>query len=108
MASRYLSTEIFIFATSLFQVKGAAIPSSKKDRGRVAACGGPTEGFVKEVVDGPIIDIAGTIDKEGLINGSALDRAMGDMPLIESIEVAGETPSEASDRRFRGYSQIST
>lgn len=102
MASRYLSTAFFMLATNRFQVKGAEVPSSKKDRGNVAACGGPNVGFVKEVADGPIIVIAGTIDKVGLENWSALDRATGDRPFIESIEVAGDTPSETSDRRFRG------
>lgn len=104
MASLYRSTALFIFATSLFQVRGAAEPSSKKDRGNVAACGGPREGFVKEVVEGPMIGMEVTMDKLGLVNGSARDRCGGDAPLIESIEVAGDTPSETNERRFRGYS----
>jgi hypothetical protein len=95
-------------ATSLFQVNGAAEPSSKNDRGSVAACGGPSEGVVKEVVDGPMIGIEVTMDKFGLEKGSARDRVMGDIPFIESIEVAGDTPSDTNDRRFRGWIQFST
>ncbi len=91
-----------MFATSLFHVNGAADPSSKKDRGKVAACGGPRAGFVKEVADGPIIGIVGTMDKLGLEKGSPLDLVMGDRSFIESIDVAGETPSETCDLRFRG------
>jgi len=74
----------------------------------VAACGGPSEGVVKEVVDGPMIGIEVTMDKFGLEKGSARDRVMGDIPFIESIEVAGDTPSDTSDRRFRGWIQFST
>jgi len=48
---------------------------------------------VKEVVDGPMIGIEVTMDKFGFEKGSPRDRAMGDIPLIESIDVAGETPS---------------
>lgn len=92
-----------MLATSLFQVNGAAEPSSKKDRGKVAACGGLSEGFVNEVVEGPMMGMAVTIDRFGLMKGSAgRDRVTGDAPLIESIEVAGEIPSETKDRRFRG------
>ena len=102
IASRYRSTAFFMLATSLFQVNGAAEPSSKKDRGNVAACGGPSEGFVKEVVEGPMIGMELTMDRFGLEKGSARERVIGDIPLIESIDVAGDTPSDTSDRRFRG------
>ncbi len=90
-----------MFATSLFHVKGAADPSSKNDRGRVAACGGPSEGFVNDVVEGPIIGIEVAMDKFGFAKGSTRDRVTGDIPLMESIDVAGETPSEV-DRRCGG------
>ena len=93
-----------MLATSLFQVSGAADPSSKKDRSRVAACGGPSAGLVKEVVEGPMIGMEVTIDKFGFEKGSFRDRVTGDMPLIESIDVAGDTPSETNDRRFRALS----
>jgi len=101
IASLYRSTAFFIFATSLFQVNGAAEPSSKKDRGNVAACGGPSEVLVNEVVEGPMIGMEVTIDRFAA-KGSARERLMGDIPLMESIDVAGDTPSETSDRRFRG------
>jgi hypothetical protein len=92
-----------MLATSLFQVIGAAEPSSKKDRGKVAACGGLSEGVVKEVVDGPMMGMAVTMDKFGLMKGSAgRDRVTGEAPFIESIDVAGEIPSETRDRLFRG------
>ena len=87
-----------MFATSLFQVKGAA-PSSKNDRGKLAACGGPSKGFVKEVVEGPMIGTAETMDKFGLAKGSARDLVTGEVPLMESVDVAGDTPSETKDRR---------
>lgn len=80
-------------ATSLFHVSGAAEPSSKNDRGKVAACGGPSAGVVNEVVEGPMIGIA-VKDTFGVLNVSARERVPGDVPLIESIEVAGETPSD--------------
>jgi hypothetical protein len=63
---------------------------------------------VKEVVEGPMIGIEVTMDKFGFVNGSARDRVTGDMPFIESIEVAGDTPSDTKDRRFRGYIPVST
>lgn len=63
---------------------------------------------MKEVVEGPMIGIEVTMDKFGFVNGSARDRVTGDMPFIESIEVAGDTPSDTKDRRFRGYNPVST
>jgi len=84
------------------------VPSSKKDRGSVAACVGACAGLVNDVVEDPMTGIVVPIDKFGLEKGSALDRVAGDMPLlIESIEVAGETPSETCDRRFRGCFSLS-
>lgn len=62
---------------------------------------------MKEVVDGPMIGIEVTMDKFGLVKGSALERDIGESPLIESIDVAGDTPAEGCDRLFRGYWQIS-
>lgn len=100
IASRYRSTAFFMLVTSLFQVNGAAEPSSKKDLGNVAACGGPSCVLVKEVVEGPIIGIAVTMDRF-VEKASFRGRLTGDIPLMESIEVAGDTPSE-TDRRFRG------
>jgi hypothetical protein len=93
-----------MFVTSLFQVNGAAEPSSKNEWGIVAVCVRPSGGFVNEVVEGPMtgIEVTPVIDKFGLEKGSACDRVVGDMPLIESIDVAGDTPSETKDRRFRG------
>jgi hypothetical protein len=92
-----------MLATSLFQVNGAAAPSSKNDRGKVAACVGASAGFVNEVVEEPIAGIEVTIERFGFEKGSARDREVGDIPLlIESIEVAGDTPSETNDRLFRG------
>jgi hypothetical protein len=90
-----------MLATSLFQVNGAAEPSSKKDRGSEAACGGPSAVLVKEVVEGPMIGMEVTMDRF-VEKGSVRERVMGDIPLMESIDVAGDTPSETSDRRFRG------
>jgi hypothetical protein len=55
-----------------------------------------------------MIGIEVTMDKFGLEKGSARDRVMGDIPFIESIEVAGDTPSDTNDRRFRGWIQFST
>lgn len=62
---------------------------------------------MNEVVEGPRIGMAVTMDRFGFRNGSARDRVIGDMPLIESIDVAGEMPSEMCERRFRGYEEIS-
>jgi hypothetical protein len=92
-----------MLATSLFQVNGAAEPSSKNERGKVAASVGASEGLVNEVVEDPITGIEVTIERLGFENGSARDLVVGDIPLlIESIEVAGDTPSETNDRRFLG------
>lgn len=57
---------------------------------------------MKEVVDGPIIGMLETMERLGFVKGSVLVRLTGDMPFIESIDVAGEIPSETKDRRFRG------
>lgn len=57
--------------------------------------------LVKEVVEGPMIGIEVTMDRF-VEKGSVRERLMGDIPLMESIDVAGDTPSETSDRRFRG------
>ncbi len=91
-----------MFATSLFHVSGAAVPSSKKDRGTLAACGGPRAGVVKDVVEGPITGMDVTIDRFGFEKVSVRVRFIGDRPFNESIEVAGDTPSEIYERRFRG------
>ena len=92
-----------MLATSLFQVNGAAAPSSKNDRGRVAACVGAIAEFVNEVVEEPMAGIEVTVERFGFENGSVRDREIGDIPLVmESIEVAGDTPSEINDRLFRG------
>lgn len=93
-----------MLATSLFHVNGAADPSSKKDLGSVAAYAGPPGGFVKEVFEVPMIgiDVMLLIDRLAFENGSFRDRVIGDMPLMESMDVAGDTPSEMCDRRFFG------
>ena len=48
---------------------------------------------MKEVVDGFTIGIA-VRDTLGVLNVSARERVPGDVPLIESMEVAGDTPSD--------------
>jgi hypothetical protein len=103
IASLYRSTALFILATSLFHVKGAAIPSSKKDRGSVAACGGPSEGFVKEVREVPVVGNVLPMERVGCEKVSPRCRLVGDIPLfIESMDVAGDIPSESIDWRFWG------
>lgn len=95
-------------AIKRFHVKGAADPSSKQDRGKLPAWGvvrGAVGLFVKEVIDGPTVDGMDVImDKLGFEKGSFRDREMGDMPLIESMDVAGEIPSRSDlkERRWRG------
>jgi hypothetical protein len=42
-----------------------------------------------------------TMERFGFAKGSARDRVMGDMPLIESMDVAGDSPSETRERLFR-------
>lgn len=60
-------------------------------------------GFVNEVVEGPTTGMEDVIERFELVKTSPLDRTLGDIPLlIESIEVAGDTPSEINDRFLRG------
>jgi hypothetical protein len=54
---------------------------------------------MKEVAEGPI-GMEVTLDKF-VEKGSVRERVIGDIPLMESIEAAGDTPSETSGRRFR-------
>lgn len=93
-----------MLATSLFQVNGAAEPSSKNDRGKDAACVGLSVGLVNEVVEDPLTGIEVTIERFELDNGSPREREVGDIPplLMESMDVAGDTPSVTNDRRLRG------
>lgn len=83
-----------MLATSVFHVNGWEAPSSKKDRGIVAACGRLKPAFVNEVADarmgvGPAAD---DIDRLVLMNGSVPRRNAGTKPEIESIEGEGEIP----------------
>lgn len=64
----------------------------------------PTEGrLVKEVEEGPV----GRDDVLEYMKGSFFDRARGDMPFIDSMDVAGDTPSESCDCCLRACNQIS-
>jgi hypothetical protein len=94
MASLYRSTALFILATSLFHVRGAEEPSSKKVRGTTPDCGEPPiVGLVKEVDEG--LEVGPAV----LEKVSPRDR-MGESPLLmESIDVAGDIPSESMERR---------
>jgi hypothetical protein len=95
-------------ATILFQVNGVAVPSSKNDRGMVAECEAGSAGVVKDVVEDPIAGIEVTMERFGLENGSARDRAIGDISLpIDSMDAAGDTPFEFKDRLFLGFHPIS-
>jgi len=58
---------------------------------------------VNEVVEDPITGSDVTIERLELEKGSARDLVVGDIPLLmESIEVAGDTPSDTSERRVLG------
>jgi hypothetical protein len=104
IASLYRSIALFILAMSPLHSNGATVPSSKNERGNVAACGGPDAGAeVNEVVEGPIIAIELPMETLVLIYGSARVRLAGEFPFIESIEVAGDTPPETKERRDFGY-----
>lgn len=93
--------------TSLCHVNGATDPSSKKECGKVAACGGPDSGpDVNEVVDGPLIAMEFPIDRFVFMYGSFRVRA-GELPFIESIDVAGYMPPATKDRRDLCYSSVS-
>lgn len=87
----------FMLATSEFQVSGCAAPSSKKERGIVAAWGRLKPGFVKEVADASTgVGPAAETDKWVLINGSVGLRAADAVPAIESMDGDGEIPKLAS------------
>lgn len=53
---------------------------------------------MKDVPEGPIAGIEVTKDKFGLKKGSPRILVIGDNPLIESMEAAGERPVVASER----------
>ena len=87
-----------MLATSVFQVNGCAAPSSKNERGIVAAWGRLKPAFVKEVADasigvGPAADEAARFV---LIKGSVGLRAADPVPVIESMDGEGEMPKLAS------------
>lgn len=99
MASRYRSMARFILAISVFQVSGWEVPSSKKERGIVAACGRLKPALVKDVAEastgvGPAWDDG--IDKLGLMNGSVPRRNPDATPAIESMDGEGEIPMPPS------------
>lgn len=63
---------------------------------------------MNEVIDGPAIaGIDVTIDRLGFAKGSGRVRLIGEEALIESMDVAGEMPSETKDRRLRVYQDVS-
>jgi hypothetical protein len=56
---------------------------------------------VKDVVEGPMMGIVWTIERFGFEKVSFRVRLIGDIPFMESMDVAGDAPSEMYERRFR-------
>lgn len=57
--------------------------------------------FAKEVV---VVPIGGIVDctAEKLVSLVSTDRVMGEVAFIESMDVAGDTPSDMKERRRPG------
>ena len=88
-----------MLATSLLHVSGCVVPSSKNERGIVAAVGklGVLKGMLKEAPAAPGV-------APDVVPGKVSARPFlvtGDWPLIESIDTDGERPVSANDRRVR-------
>jgi hypothetical protein len=86
----------FIFVTSRFHVRGGVLPSSKNERGIVAAVGRLNVVLVKAVA-AAIEGVWPVFEKVSL--RPAL--VMGDWPFIESMEMEGDKPSLANVWRVR-------
>jgi hypothetical protein len=88
----------FILATSLFHVRGAVEPSSKNVRDTTPDCGEPNEGLMKEVEEG--LEVGPIVLLLEFEKVPPRDRLGKNPLLIESMEVAGDIPSESIDRRL--------
>jgi hypothetical protein len=95
----------FMLVTSRLHVSGGVDPSSKKERGMVAAVGRLNVVLVKEVA----AFIMGGWPREAFGKVSFLVSVLviGPWPLIESMDAAGEIPLLAKDWRGRAYSHMS-
>jgi hypothetical protein len=92
-------------STSVLHVSGTACVSSKKRRGTRDVVDEAAGAFAKEFIVVPMGGIpCCTAEKDALVPASAKfdrERASGDAALRESIEVAGETPSDKNDLLLR-------
>lgn len=92
-------------STIVFQVNGTACASSKKRRGSSEVAEAPAGAFANEVMVVPIGGMPCCIaENEAVVLASVTlvcDRVNGDALFRESIEVAGDTPSDRYDRRRR-------
>lgn len=106
MTSRYRCTARRMSSTSVLHVSGTACVSSKKRRGTREDVDEAAGALANEFIVVPIGGIPCCIcENDTLLPASVrlvLDRLKGDVALRESIEVAGETPSDKNDllRRF--------
>ena len=98
---RYRSTARRISSTILFHVRGTGFESSKNFRDIADAMGVPRGLFAKEVV---VVPIGGIVDctAEKLVPLVSRDRVIGEVAFIESMDVAGDTPSDTKERRRPG------
>lgn len=110
MTSRYLCTARRISSTKVFQVRGTACASSKYLRGSSEVAEEAAGAFANEVMVVPIGGIPCWIaEKEAAVLASVRfvrERLSGDCK--ESMEVAGDTPSERYERRRWCYKTYCT
>lgn len=102
IACLYDSIALRMLSTSLFQVKGALLPSSKNDRGIEAAETWPNGLLVKEVVVVPMWSLDMPFEASCTAFIEFIDRAGFSKPRLfmigdvsnDSVDAAGDTPSE--------------
>ena len=104
ITSRYRWTARRISSTSVFQVSGTACASSKNLRGNNEVLEALAGALAKEFMVVPTGGIPCCIAESDMLLASVRfvrERLIGDAALKESMDVAGDTPSDRYDRLRR-------